>query len=172
MMIILCAAITFTTMDLPASAKTQTSASVVATAVTFQPGQYPGEGKRVVYSRSARRVWLVRADDRLSATWSVTGHPTIPASGEYQVFSRSWRTRTYDGRYTFGKMVRFYRTVLGSTVGFHDLPYLTGTAIPIMPLSQIGHPGYQSSGCVRQRPEDAERMWSWARLGTHVVVVD
>jgi hypothetical protein len=144
----------------------------VAKAVTFQPGEYPGVGKRVIYSRSARRVWLVRADDVLSGTWSVTGHPTIPVAGEYRVFSRSIRTHTYDGRYSFGLMVRFYRTPRGSTVGFHDLPYLTGTSIPIMPLSQIGLPGYHSSGCVRQRPADAQRMWNWARIGTQVVVLD
>lgn len=138
----------------------------------FTDGIYPGEGKRVVYSRSARRVWLVRMDDRLSATWSVTGHPTIPASGEYQVYSRSLRTRTFDGAYTFGYMVRFAHSPKGSTVGFHDLPYLTGTNTPIMPMSRIGLPGYQSGGCVRQRPTDAVRMWNWAKIGMQVVVVD
>lgn len=135
-------------------------------------GDYPGDGKRVIYSRSERRVWLVRADDHLSATWKVTGHPTLPASGTYAVFSRAISTRTYDGKYTFGHMVRFARSPRGSTMGFHDVPYLTGTSIPIMPLNKIGQPGYSSSGCIRQSLTNALRMWAWARIGTEVVVID
>lgn len=134
--------------------------------------QYPGEGKRVVYSRSERKVWLVRADGTLSATWKVTGHPTIPASGTYRVYSRSMMTRTVDGKYTFGHMVRFARSASGLGIGFHDLPYETATHAPIMPADKIGYAGYRSSGCVRQSTLNAERMWAWARLGTEVVVLD
>lgn len=144
----------------------------ISSASPLIDGVYRGEGKRVIYSRSARRVWLVRADGRLSATWSVTGHPTMPANGEYTVFSRALRTKTYDGAYSFGYMVRFAHSPRGSTLGFHDLPYLTGTSTPIMPLAKIGEPGFQSGGCIRQRPEDAERMWAWTRIGTPVIVID
>jgi hypothetical protein len=135
-------------------------------------GDYPGEGKRVIYSRSERRIWLVRADDRLLATWKVTGHPTIPASGTYRVYSRSLTTRSFDGRYTFGHMVRFARTPKGATLGFHDMPYLAGTSTPIMPLAKIGQPGFQSGGCVRQSLPNAIRMYAWAFIGMEVLVFD
>lgn len=159
--------------EAPATATPRLTTLAKATiAAPMVDGIYIGTGKRVIYSRSARRVWLVRGDDRLSGTWSVTGHPTIPVSGDYRVYSRSLRTKTFDGAYTFGLMVRFAHSPSGSTVGFHDLPYLTGTSIPIMPLAEIGKPGFQSGGCVRQRPADAARMWAWAKIGIPVLVID
>lgn len=133
---------------------------------------YPGEGKRVVYSRSERQVWLVKADGTLSATWKVTGHPTIPSAGTYNVYSRSMTTRTIDGKYTFNYMVRFARSQSGLGIGFHALPYDSFTKAPIMPPDKIGLPGYSSSGCVRQSLMDAQRMWAWARMGTEVIVLN
>ncbi len=139
------------------------------------PGAVPvdsGTGRRIVYDIDARRVWLVDADGTLHGTWTVTGRPGTPASGTYRVFSKSPTTRTPDGKYRFGKMVRFTRAPSGVAIGFHDLPYSTATGKPIMPLSKIGTPGYRSSGCIRQRPADADTLYRWARIGTTVVVLD
>lgn len=139
---------------------------------SFAATTYPGEGKRVVYSRSERQVWLVKADGTLSATWKVTGHPTLPATGTYTVYSRSMVSRTLDGKYTFTHMVRFATSASGLGIGFHALPYDSVTKVPIMPPEKIGQPGYHSSGCVRQSLTNAKRMWAWARIGTQVVVLD
>lgn len=166
--ILLIPALIAPTLSAPAVALATPVTSVTAREMS----EYPGFGKRVVYSRSERRVWLVRADNHLSATWSVTGHPTLPANGTYTVFSRSLRSKTYDGKYSFGHVARFARSPRGSTIGFHDLPYLTGTSIPIMPVAKIGQPGFTSSGCVRQRLADAIRMYAWAKIGVQVVVID
>lgn len=133
---------------------------------------YPGQGKRVVYSRSAHQVWLVKPDGSLSATWKVTGHPTIPASGTYYVYSRSPVTKTVDGKYTFTDMVRFAHSIHGLGIGFHALPYDSVTKAWIMPPSKIGLPGYKSSGCVRQSLDNAERMWDWAYIGMQVIVLN
>ena len=132
---------------------------------------FPGDGKRVVYSRSEHRVWLINADGSLSGTWKVTGNPTIPALGTYRIYSKSAVTRSVNGQWLFTHMVRFARTKKGIGVGFHSIPVSTRTRAPIMPLDKIGAPGYQSHGCVRQSKADAERMWAWATIGTKVVVL-
>lgn len=134
--------------------------------------QKSGTGRRVVYDISDRRVWLVNADGSLHGTWKVTGRPGKPAPGTYKVFSKSKNTRTIDGKYRFGHMVRFARAASGVAIGFHDLPYSTATGKPIMPASKIGEPGYRSGGCVRQRPRDAEEMYRWAKIGTVVVTLN
>lgn len=134
--------------------------------------QKSGTGRRVVYDISDRRVWLVNADGSLHGTWKVTGRPGKPAPGTYKVFSKSKTTRTVDGKYRFGHMVRFARAASGVAIGFHDLPYSTVTGKPIMPASKIGEPGYRSGGCVRQRPRDAEEMYRWAKIGTVVVTLN
>lgn len=132
---------------------------------------FPGSGKRVIYSKSEHRVWLINADETLSGTWKVTGNPSRPAAGSYSVYSRSTITRTLDGMYTFGHMVRFARTAAGIGIGFHDIPYNTYTKVPIMPVSKIGDSRYVSGGCVRQSLENAKRMWNWATIGTPVIVL-
>lgn len=133
--------------------------------------QIPGTGKRVVYSKSENRVWLVNADDTLYGTWQVTGNPARPAPGNYHVYSRSSVTRSINGKYTFTHMVRFARTAKGIGIGFHAIPYNSRTKTPIMPLDKIGSHKYVSGGCVRQSLPNAERMWAWATIGTPVIVV-
>lgn len=152
----------------PSTAPTEHPAPLPEEAV---PGE-SGTGRRVVYDIDSRRVWLVNADGTVRGTWKVTGRPGTPTSGTYRVFSKSPTTRTPDGKYRFGNMVRFTRAASGVAIGFHDLPYSTTTGKPIMPLSKIGAPEYRSSGCVRQRPADAEILYRWARVGTTVVVLD
>ena len=64
-------------------------------------------------------------------------------------------------------MVRFAR---GRTlaIGFHSIPVRrNGSAIQT--VEQLGT--FRSAGCVRQRVEDAAKMWDFAGVGTPVVVV-
>lgn len=134
--------------------------------------EFPGNGKRVVYSRSENRVWLINSDESLYGTWKVTGNPGRPDPGNYRVYSRSSVTRSMDGKYTFTHMVRFAHARSGVGIGFHAIPYNTYTKSPIMPLSKVGSHRYVSGGCVRQSLPNAEKMWAWASIGTKVVVRD
>ncbi|MFS3130801.1 L,D-transpeptidase [Nocardioides sp. Bht2] len=126
-----------------------------------------GEGRRVVFSQSAQRVWLVRADGTTQRSYLVSGsaydnlHP-----GSYRVYSRSEQAWGIDDSGTMRWFVRFTRGP-NAAIGFHDIPIDDGA--PVQTHAQLGTP--LSHGCIRQRTVDAKAMWEFAPLGTSVVVV-
>ncbi len=126
-----------------------------------------GSGRRIVYSNSRQRVWLVEANGYVSNSYPVSGRYNTPSRGTYHVFSKS--TLAYAGHdgITMRNMVRFAR---GSrlAIGFHAIPrYASGR--PLQSESQLG--SYRSAGCVRQADRNAAVMYGWAPIGTKVVVV-
>ena len=126
-----------------------------------------GAGRRVVYSNSAQRVWLVGDDGVAFDSWLVSGRRGVPRPGVYSVFSRSPVTSAHNGSLTMQYMVRFAKG-RSLAIGFHSIP-VRHNGCPIQSLEQLGT--YRSSGCVRQRVEDAAKMWTFAGVGTPVVVV-
>jgi len=126
-----------------------------------------GSGKRVVFSKSGQRVWLVNADGTPVSTYLVSGSVTNNLSpGRYHVYSRSrWAVGVDDS----GVMQFFVRFAHGpqAAIGFHSIPSKRGK--PLQSIAQLGTP--QSHGCIRQKLSDAERMWHFAKTGTPVVVV-
>lgn len=131
--------------------------------------QESGYGKRIVYDKSRQRVWLVREDRSIAATYLVSGdlHGTLPAVGKYRVRSKSRYSQSLDGSVTMQYMVRF---VYGNTrwIGFHSIPRDRAGNL-IQPLSALGTP--TSSGCIRQQLHNAERLYRFAPIGTRVVVI-
>lgn len=152
-----------------------------------------GEGRRVVYSKSLQRVWLVDADGSVVKTHRVSGRmtwnqptPNNPANpvepsfryysssnvpAFYRVFSRSSYTCNIKKPYLCWRyMVRFTKGGDdGDNIGFHQIPVDTRTGTPVQTISQLGQP--LSGGCVRQAPGDAEYVWNWAWMSTKVVVL-
>lgn len=124
-----------------------------------------GEGRRVVYSLSQQRVWLV-ADEAgtVEHTYLVSGRKGYPKPGTYSVFSTSRHTRAGSLRMEY--MVRFTKS-RRTNVGFHSIP-VTRRGRPIQSEAELGQ--YRSRGCVRQRASDAARLWDFAPVGTPVVV--
>jgi lipoprotein-anchoring transpeptidase ErfK/SrfK len=126
-----------------------------------------GQGRRVVFSKSAQRVWLVDRDGEVEATYLVSGSLTENlAPGSYDVYSRSrWAVGIEDS----GVMQYFVRFAHGrnAAIGFHSIP--TKNGVPLQTVAQLGTP--QSHGCIRQKLSDAVRMWDFAPVGTDVVVV-
>ena len=125
-----------------------------------------GTGRRVVYSVSQQRVWLVNEDGSLRGSWLVSGRRGEPNPGNYSVFSRSRHARAQAPGITMEFMVRFVRTS-GLPIGFHSIP-VNRRGAKIQTLEELGT--YQSLGCVRQRYEDAVVMWEFAQIGTPVIV--
>lgn len=125
-----------------------------------------GFGKRIVYSNSGQRVWLVDAKERIVDSYLVAGRKGVPSAGTYSVFSKSRHTRALYGGITMGYMVRFTKTKI-TNIGFHDIPLYPGGR-PMMTDDQFGQ--YLSGGCVRQPNEKARLLYGWAPLGTTVVV--
>ena len=139
-----------------------------ASAATQAPGvpAASGEGRRIVYSGGAQRVWLVAEDGTVDRTYRVSGKRGTPRPGTYRVFSKSEKAFSTGG-VTMRWMVRFTR---GSrlAIGFHDIPR-SRSGRPLQSEAQLGT--YRSHGCVRQSTADARALYDWAPLGTTVVVV-
>jgi lipoprotein-anchoring transpeptidase ErfK/SrfK len=124
-----------------------------------------GTGRRVVYSESRQRVWLV-AGGEVRRTYPVSGsiYDNLDP-GTYSVFSRSEQAWGIDDSGTMRYFVRFAHGD-NAAIGFHDIPVDDGT--PVQTVDQLGTP--LSHGCIRQRRADAKALWAFAPVGTKVVV--
>jgi lipoprotein-anchoring transpeptidase ErfK/SrfK len=129
-----------------------------------------GSGRRVVYSKSRQRLWVVDSSGKMIKTHRVSGRqtPLDPRPGTYQVFSRSRYTYSINNpTIKWGYMVRFAHGAQGGNIGFHEIPTQYGR--PVQSVWQLGQP--LSGGCVRQAIPDAIWMWNWAYIGTKVVTL-
>jgi lipoprotein-anchoring transpeptidase ErfK/SrfK len=126
-----------------------------------------GEGRRVVFSESRQRVWLVDDGAQVVRTYEVSGSLTDNLdTGTFHVYSRSEDAVGVDDSGTMRWFVRFTQGDEGAAIGFHDIPIDDGQ--PVQTIAQLGTP--QSHGCIRQREQDALAMWEFAPIGTTVVV--
>ena len=126
-----------------------------------------GQGKRVVFSESRQRVWLVNEDGSIARTYLVSGsiYDNLD-TGAFNVYSRSEDAWGVDDSGSMKYFVRFTQGDTGAAIGFHDIPVKDGA--PAQSESLLGTP--QSHGCIRQRRSDAVALWEFAPLGTSVIV--
>jgi hypothetical protein len=126
-----------------------------------------GTGKRVVFSESRQRVWLVNEDEQVERTYLVSGSVYDNLDpGAFNVYSRSEDAWGVDDSGSMKYFVRFTQGDTGAAIGFHDIPIKDG--VPAQTEAQLGTP--LSHGCVRQRRSDAIALWKFAPLGTSVIV--
>ncbi|KRB74937.1 hypothetical protein ASE01_16285 [Nocardioides sp. Root190] len=126
-----------------------------------------GEGRRIVFSESLQRVWLVDDDEDVTRTYLVSGSVTDNLrTGTFAVFSRSRNAVGIDDSGTMEYFVRFTYGTGGSAIGFHTIPVDDGK--PVQTLKQLGTP--LSHGCIRQERTNAIALWDFAPVGTTVVV--
>ncbi len=143
-----------------------------ASAGDAEPASHPlpagsGSGRRVVFSQSEQRVWLVDGRDSVERTYLVSGSLTDNLHpGTFSVYSRSEKAWGIDDSGTMEWFVRFTTGDTGAAIGFHDIPVDNGA--PVQRKSQLGTP--QSHGCIRQKESDAKALWDFAPLETTVVV--
>ncbi len=127
-----------------------------------------GDGRRVVFSQSRQRVWLV--DDTAEVVRTYPGSGSISDNldpGTFQVYSRSEDAVGIDDSGTMKYFVRFTTGDQGAAIGFHDIPIDDGR--PVQTVAQLGTP--RSHGCIRQARADAIALWEFAPIGTPVVVI-
>ncbi len=135
-----------------------------------RPPPYPnvGSGKRIIYSNSEQRVWLIDQYNQLVDTYPVSGRKGIPHFGTYSVFSKSVNAWAPYGGITMKHMVRFVRPgTWGNqwSYGFHSIPrYSNGQ--PMQAEDELGT--FRSGGCVRQADYKAAALYAWADIGTVV----
>jgi hypothetical protein len=146
-----------------------TSPSAPPSAPASDPGQKPrnpltvpassGQGERVVYALSERRVWLVGQKGKLKRTFEVMPSTVSPLPGTYAVTSRSGSVSGSDG-VQIEHVVRFAK-VDDVTVGFSAA--VDGSLASPDPDSRTGG--------VRMKRADGDAMWTFATIGTKIVVV-
>jgi len=126
-----------------------------------------GQGRRIVFSESRQRVWLVDAASDVVRTYLVSGSVYDNLDpGTFRVYSRSEAAVGIDDSGTMMYFVRFTTGDEGAAIGFHDIPIDEGA--PVQTIDELGTP--QSHGCIRQRRQDAIALWHFAPIGTTVVV--
>ena len=126
-----------------------------------------GTGRRIVFSESAQRVWLVADTGEVLRSYLVSGSALDNLEpGTYDVYSRSRYAVGIDNSGTMEYFVRFTQGDAGAAIGFHTIPVDDGA--PVQTIAQLGTP--LSHGCIRQRTADAIALWDFAPLGTTVVV--
>ncbi|WP_351226495.1 hypothetical protein [Streptomyces sp. NPDC002133] len=118
-----------------------------------------GTGMRVVYALTEQRVWLVDEKGLPSRTFAVMPSTVNPLSGQYVVTSRSGSIRGSDG-VQIEHVVRF-ANVDGVHVGF------SAAVDGSMPAPDPE----KKTGGVRMKRADGDALWTFATIGSKVVVV-
>ncbi len=126
-----------------------------------------GSGKRIVFSQSRQRVWLVTEEEKVRRTYLVSGSAYDNLDpGTFEVYSRDKSAVGIEDSGTMRFFVRFTKGDTGAAIGFHDIPIDEG--LPVQSIAQLGTP--LSHGCIRQTTDDAVALWKFAPIGTTVVV--
>jgi lipoprotein-anchoring transpeptidase ErfK/SrfK len=144
------------------------TAATTSVATTAKLPHHSGKGRRVVYSVTHQRVWLVGGKGVVKRTYLVSGRLSQPPPDHYRVYSKSrWTSSTVSAE-TMQYMVRFtHGARTGTPIGFHSIPRdYSGHAA--QSVHDLGKP--LSAGCIRQRLRDAAYLWKFAPVGTKVVV--
>ncbi|GAA1954328.1 hypothetical protein GCM10009738_30080 [Kitasatospora viridis] len=120
-----------------------------------------GSTRRVVYSISAKQVWLVdpKKDPQVVAAFTVEPGSANPAQGSYTVYSRAAAANGTDGR-PVEHVVRF--TQQGGTV-FGFSAAVDGSTPAADPKAKTGG--------IRSTRQDGQTLWDFAPVGTRVLVV-
>jgi lipoprotein-anchoring transpeptidase ErfK/SrfK len=139
--------------------------TVEAASVALPKGS--GSGRRIVFSESQQRVWLVGSDGKTDRTYLVSGSKYDNLDpGSYRVQSKQRHATAFDSSGTMEYFVRF-ATGFSEPIGFHSVPVDRSGKLE-QTKAQLGTP--LSAGCVRQWRDDAVALWSFAPVGTKVVV--
>ena len=158
----------------PAAGAVDLLGYTLSTVATSGPDAPPlpdnsGSGKRLVYSRLGQRAWAIAKDDTIIRSWLVAGSKyRNEGPGVHHVYSKSERSTAWNGKAWLPMMVRYQKTDLGN-IGFHGIPIHVADNSPYMTEAELGQ--RLSGGCQRQANADAAFVWSFAEIGTTVVVL-
>jgi lipoprotein-anchoring transpeptidase ErfK/SrfK len=154
-------------VDQPAPAPTPDAVHADDRAADVAVPADSGTGRRIVFSQSDQRVWLVGDDGAVERTYLVSGSRFDNLDpGSYRVQSKTRHATAFDASGTMEYFVRF-ATGYSEPIGFHSVPR-DNTGTLEQTKAQLGTP--LSAGCVRQWKYDAVALWDFAPVGTPVVV--
>jgi hypothetical protein len=122
-----------------------------------------GTGKRMVYSLSKARIWLVGADEKVQMSAPAVPSTVIPAAGTYAVSKRIANNQSAD-------RVAVQYEVLWGPKG--DTTKFAMEAVSSLPGDQMPPKPEAKTGGVRLTQNDALAVWQFATAkGTQVIVV-
>ncbi|MFD5709376.1 hypothetical protein ACFWHW_03115 [Streptomyces pharetrae] len=147
------------TTPTPSSATATATPKPTATAPTAVPDD-SGTGRRIVYSLSQNRVWLIDASDSPRRTFTVWPGTVDPDPGTYTVGTRSEPVTTGSDGVRIEHIV-YFAAKSGVNIAFSHA--VDGASPP--PAS-----GAQTGG-IRTKRADGEALWAFATTGTTVTVV-
>ena len=127
-----------------------------------------GTGKRVVYQRSSQRVWAIDDDEQVVRSYLVSGsryRNEVP--GWHKVYSRSESALGWDLQADLPYMIRYTQTERGH-IGFRN-SIMARLRRKIADHRRTGSTALRR--LYRQAPQDAEFLWSFADVGTRVLVL-
>ncbi|GLF97364.1 hypothetical protein [Streptomyces yaizuensis] len=119
-----------------------------------------GTGKRIVYSLSADRVWLVDHTDKQLSTFTVWPGNVEPALGTHKVTNRLASITGNDG-VSVENIVYFSGSAEGPPIAFSAA--VDGSSPKPVPGGK--------TGAIRTRTADGDRIWAFTVVGSEVVVV-
>lgn len=118
-----------------------------------------GQGRRIVLSLGQRKVWLVGADETAVRAFTVWPGSIRPAAGRYAITYRRAQGTGTDGVRV--QHVVYFAAETGVSIAFSNA--VDGS-------SPTPAPGLRT-GAVRERAADGTALWTFATVGTPVVVV-
>ncbi|WP_141658789.1 L,D-transpeptidase [Carbonactinospora thermoautotrophica] len=131
-----------------------------AAIVEVRPPARSGTGKRVVYSLSKQRVWLIDERNRVVRYYAVSGPRRSLPVGAYKVYERASTLADDPNGPPAQYVVRFAYGRDGKPLAFETVPGVDLLAT-----------GGQPSRDVRQRAADARALWDFAPVGTKIIVI-
>ncbi len=133
-----------------------------------------GTGRRIIWSKSRNRVWLMSGDRSVARTFPVTDRDDLTPVGTYRVQGSrpvSYSIDEHGRAWRLDHFVRFRkRCAACAWIGFHAIP-VSGAGKLIQPVSDLGTNRHTSHGCLRLESADARYLYGFAGPGTKVVVV-
>ncbi|WP_330339314.1 hypothetical protein [Streptomyces sp. NBC_00557] len=118
-----------------------------------------GTGRRIVYSLSEKRVWLVDATGKPTRTFTVWPGTVNPQPGRYSITLRTQSLRGSDGVQV--EHIMYFTKAQGVNIAFSNA--LDGSSPPPADGKKLGG--------IRLHKEDGAALWSFGDQGTGVTVV-
>lgn len=179
-------AVTTTTVPVTTIPETTTTTAPVPTTTTVvvysreNPRLVPeksGKGRRIVYANMDNWVWIIEEDGTIALSVPVSGMKLVPKPKIYKVFSKSEFSQSiFFPEIKMKWSTRFAISPNGkNTIAFHEIPTCAWTGGQcdkkglMQTEEQLGT--FQSGGCIRMAPRDAEFLFNWVEMGTKVVVL-
>ena len=145
----------------------QATAPVTRTSTTGGIPADSGSGKRVIVDQRTNQVHLVDARGNMVGSGGMVDNPSKLPKGTYWIGYKD-KSGIDDNSNTLWlpNYTQFY-----GDIGFHKIPVSKSSGNPIHGESLLGTNQRISAGCIRLSSAFSDQLWSFASLGTKVVVI-